>query len=143
MLFKWWGERNSAELGLNLVLFRVTRFSLSFSAYGTGYTLIDTRHSLPVLLRQYVTRSALRRDLYLTTHNSHKRQTSMPRARFEPVIPASEWPHTQFLAVRPLRSAAFPYFNTLFLSLSLVFFITCFSSLVCVHWAVKMWNVSA
>jgi hypothetical protein len=35
--------------------------------------------------------SAHRRDLYLTTHNTHKRQTSMPSAGFEP-IPASERP---------------------------------------------------
>ena len=31
--------------------------------------------------------SASRRDLYLTTHNTHKRQTSMPPAGFEPGIP--------------------------------------------------------
>ena len=36
---------------------------------------------------------ARRRDLYLTTHNTHKRQTSMPPAGFEPVIPASLRPH--------------------------------------------------
>jgi len=30
--------------------------------------------------------------LYLTTHNNHNRQTSMPPAGFEPAIPASEWP---------------------------------------------------
>jgi hypothetical protein len=35
---------------------------------------------------------ARRRDLYLTTHNTQKRQTSMPPARFEPTIPASERP---------------------------------------------------
>jgi len=34
--------------------------------------------------------SARRRDLYLTTHNTCKRQTSMPPAGFEPAIPASE-----------------------------------------------------
>ena len=34
--------------------------------------------------------SARRRDLYLTTHNTHKRQTCMPLARFEPAIPASQ-----------------------------------------------------
>jgi hypothetical protein len=34
--------------------------------------------------------SARRRDLYLTTHNIHKRQTAMPPAGFEPTIPASE-----------------------------------------------------
>jgi hypothetical protein len=33
---------------------------------------------------------ARRRDLYLTTHNTHKRQTSVPPVGFEPTIPASE-----------------------------------------------------
>jgi hypothetical protein len=33
--------------------------------------------------------SACRRDVCLTTHNPHKRQTSMPPAGFEPTIPAS------------------------------------------------------
>ena len=37
------------------------------------------------------------RDLYLTTHNTHKRQTSVPPTVFEPVIPASDMP--QFLAL--------------------------------------------
>jgi hypothetical protein len=32
---------------------------------------------------------ARRRVLYLTTHNTHKRQTSMPPAGFEPIIPVS------------------------------------------------------
>ena len=41
--------------------------------------------------------SALRRDLYLTTHNTHNRQTSMPPAWFEPAIQASERPQTQAL----------------------------------------------
>jgi hypothetical protein len=41
--------------------------------------------------------SAYRRGLYLTTHNTHKRQTSMPPARFEPTIPASERPQTHAL----------------------------------------------
>jgi len=30
------------------------------------------------------------RGLYLTTHNSHTRQTSMPPAGFEPAIPANK-----------------------------------------------------
>jgi hypothetical protein len=38
-----------------------------------------------------------RRDLYLTTHNTHNRQTSMPPLGFEPAIPASEQPQTHFL----------------------------------------------
>ena len=41
--------------------------------------------------------SARRRDLYLTTHNTHNRQTSMPPVGFEPAIPASEWPQTYAL----------------------------------------------
>jgi len=38
--------------------------------------------------------SAQRRDLYLTTRNTHNRQTFMPPAGFEPTVPASERPHT-------------------------------------------------
>jgi hypothetical protein len=41
--------------------------------------------------------SARHRDLYLTTHNTHKRQTSMPPAGLEPKIPASERPQTYAL----------------------------------------------
>jgi hypothetical protein len=41
--------------------------------------------------------SARRRDVYLTTRNTHKRQTSMPPAGFEPTIPASERPQTHSL----------------------------------------------
>jgi len=39
-------------------------------------------------------RSAQRRGLYLTTNKTHKRDTSMPPAGFEPTIPASERPQT-------------------------------------------------
>ena len=38
--------------------------------------------------------SALRRDLYLTTHNTHNRQTSMPPVGFVPTISAGERPQT-------------------------------------------------
>jgi len=41
--------------------------------------------------------SARHRDLSLTTHNSHKRQTSMTPPGFEPAIPASERPQTHAL----------------------------------------------
>ena len=36
--------------------------------------------------------SVRRRDLYLTTHNTHKRQTSMLTAGYEPAFPASKRP---------------------------------------------------
>ena len=41
--------------------------------------------------------SARHTDLYLTTHNTHNRQTSMPPAVFEPTILASQRPQTQAL----------------------------------------------
>jgi hypothetical protein len=41
--------------------------------------------------------SARRRDLYLTTHTTHKRQTPIPPAGFELTIPASGGPQTQAL----------------------------------------------
>jgi hypothetical protein len=41
--------------------------------------------------------SAQRRDLYATKHNSHKRKTFMPPARFKPEIPESERPQTHTL----------------------------------------------
>ena len=42
-------------------------------------------------------RSARRRDLCLTTHNTHNRQTSMPSVGFEPTISAGERPQTYAL----------------------------------------------
>jgi hypothetical protein len=41
--------------------------------------------------------AARRRDLYLTAHNTHKRQISMPPAGFESAIPASEQLQTHAL----------------------------------------------
>jgi len=41
--------------------------------------------------------SARRRDLYLTTHNTHNRQTSMPPVGFEPTISSGERPQTYAL----------------------------------------------
>ena len=38
--------------------------------------------------------SARRTDLYLTTNNTHKRQTSMPPGGFEPAIAANKRPQT-------------------------------------------------
>jgi hypothetical protein len=40
---------------------------------------------------------ARRRDLYLTTHNTHNRQTPMPPVGFEPTIPAGERPRKHVL----------------------------------------------
>jgi hypothetical protein len=44
-------------------------------------------------------RSARRRDLYLTTHDTHKRQISMPPVGVEPTISVSERPATAHLLI--------------------------------------------
>jgi hypothetical protein len=41
--------------------------------------------------------SARRKNLYLKTHKTHKRKTSMPSVGFEPAIPATERPQTHAL----------------------------------------------
>jgi len=41
--------------------------------------------------------SARHRDLYLTTYNNHKRQTSMPPEGFEPTVPTSDGLQTHAL----------------------------------------------
>ena len=43
--------------------------------------------------------SARWRDLYLTTHNTHHRHTSVPMAWFEPAIPGSERPQSDALVI--------------------------------------------
>jgi hypothetical protein len=69
---------------------------------GQGLLIIETlrSHSLrhAALSRTPLDEwSARRRDLYLTTHNTHKRQISMKSAGFQPTIPASELPQTDAL----------------------------------------------
>jgi hypothetical protein len=55
--------------------------------------------------------SVRHRDLYLTKHNTHKRQTSIAPGGFEPAIPANEWPKTHVLdcAVSGIRPRATLY----------------------------------
>ena len=61
--------------------------------------------------------SACRRDLYLTTHNTHNRQTSMPRVGFEPTILAGDsdipYPHAfcPFVAVCWLDASNYPLYK--------------------------------
>jgi hypothetical protein len=45
-------------------------------------------------------RSARRRDLYLTTHNTHNRQISMPAVGFKPTISASERPQAKAMLLQ-------------------------------------------
>jgi len=52
--------------------------------------------------------SARRRDLYLTTYNTHNRQSSMPTVGFEPTISAGERPQTYALD-RATTGNGFPH----------------------------------
>ena len=54
---------------------------------------------------------ARRRDLYLTIHNTHNKQTSMIPARFEPTISEDDRSQTYALTSRPLGSAV-PWIRT-------------------------------
>jgi hypothetical protein len=57
------------------------------------------------------------RDLYLTTHITHKREISMPPAGFEPTASVGERPQTHALdrvtSVQLCLSILFSYFNWL------------------------------
>ena len=56
--------------------------------------------------------SARHRDLYLTTHNTHKRQTSMPPMGYEPTIPASE--RSQIYALVRAATGTVKYYSANF-----------------------------
>jgi hypothetical protein len=71
-----------------LLIVGVEGYCLHLTTFSDTYTLGETPLD---------ERSARCKDLYLTTHNSHKGQTSMPLAGFEPAIPASELPQIDSL----------------------------------------------
>jgi hypothetical protein len=58
-----------------------------------------------------------RRDLYLITHNTHKRHTSMPPAGFEPAIPASKRQQTHSLDLAATGISSWLKIQTLILCL--------------------------
>ena len=59
--------------------------------------LDHTQRRITVGMTPLDERSAHRRDLYLTTHTKHSRQTAMPPVVFEPIISAGERPQTYVL----------------------------------------------
>ena len=59
--------------------------------------LDHTQRRITVVRTPLDQRSARRRDLYLTTHNTHNRQTSMPPVGFEPTISGGKRPQTYAL----------------------------------------------
>jgi hypothetical protein len=68
----------------------------------------DTPHSVGLL---WTSDQPRRRDLYLTAHNTHKRQTSKLPVGFEPTIPASERPQTHALDRTDKKGSAFSVSN--------------------------------
>jgi len=58
--------------------------------------------------------SARRRDLYLTTHNTHNWQITMPPVGFEPTISAGERPQTYVLGRAANGTGVLTVYNTLY-----------------------------
>ena len=85
--------------------------------------------------------SARRRDLYLTTHNTQNRQTSMPPVGFGPTISAGEWPQTYASdhvttgtgnrTLLPVKSGYFYSFQNDEIKLSVVISTDCFPCCEC------------
>jgi hypothetical protein len=86
------------DVHLNVYFFSLWRFvpipGHGLPLRGFAFTLIGHTTLGRTPLDEW---SARRRDLYLTTHNSHNRQISMPSAVFEPATPTSERPQAHSL----------------------------------------------
>ena len=95
-----------SELRTQQVVFETNRipqliFHGAASRSGTGHPhyrgfTFALRHT-PIGRTPIDERKAQLRELYLITHNTHNRQTSMPSVGFEPAVPASERPRTHIL----------------------------------------------
>ena len=74
-------------------------FTALYRALASSHTrLLDhTQRRVAVGRTPLNERSVRRRDLYLTTHNTHNRQTSTPAVGFELTIAAGERPQTYAL----------------------------------------------
>jgi hypothetical protein len=83
-------ERKSKSHVLNQTLFSSASFHLPHSRFGRLLLHYITQNETTVSRNPLDEGSACRRDLHLTTHNKHKRQTFMSTVGFEPAIPAIE-----------------------------------------------------
>jgi len=79
LLLYFWPNSTPVDQGLSL-----TRFLDRTRHTTVGRTPLDEL-------------SSRRRDLYLTTHNTHNRETSMPPLGFEPTISVGERPQNYAL----------------------------------------------
>ena len=81
--------------------------------------------------------SARRRDLYLTTHNTHNRQISMSPVGFEPTIPAGERPQTHALESAATGTGMFLLYLLLiprFIASSFLLSVPSISKRLCTHY---------
>jgi hypothetical protein len=91
----WYGRRSVCVcvcvcVGMYMCLHDTTAPSGPWPAYCRGFT-ITLRH-ITLGRNPLGEWSAPRGELYLTSHSTHNRQTSIPPAGFELVIPANELP---------------------------------------------------
>jgi len=96
-LLDWGGGAMAILRRRNFLYFCVMQqpyssLAASFLRFSRPHT--DTLHTVRLL---WANDQPVRRSLYLTTHNTHKRQISMSPIEFEPTIPASEWPQSHAL----------------------------------------------
>jgi hypothetical protein len=89
-----WGLVQSFWLSPVVCLFGATAFSGPGPPHSRGFLwfLDHTQRRTTVGSTPLDELSARRRAHYLTTHNTHNRQTSMPPVGFEPTISAGERP---------------------------------------------------
>ena len=94
------------QLSRSSLLFCSTQFVLFFSydvaaqsipRYPHSWEFCDTQRRTTVNRTPLYEWSSRRRDLYLTTHNTHNRHTSMPPVGFKPTISAGQQPQTYVL----------------------------------------------
>ena len=106
MTFKWWGPVRRRTVADNRIIY-ICIYIFFFPLWRCGPTramtssflrfLDHTQWRITVGRTPMDERPARRRDLYLTTHNTHNRQISMPPVGFEPTISAGERPQTYAL----------------------------------------------
>jgi len=85
----------SLELPFRNCIFLISRNSPQWARASLFMRFLDdTQRHITVGRTHLDECSARRRDLYLTTHNTHYRQTSILPVRFEPTVSAGERPQT-------------------------------------------------
>ena len=89
------GKLNSTQIMMFVCLFVCLRDIPQWATASSFASFLDHTQRRTTIARTPLDEwSARRRKLYLTTHNRHNRQASMPPVGFEPTISACERPRT-------------------------------------------------